>query len=161
VAEGLAGILLTAGSLAGLVTRLTAGWRIDSRQHAGLSWMAALLLTGSLGFFILSVGGRPLLIAGVLLAFAGGWGWAGLLTFVVVRANPEAAAVATGVANTGKYVGAALGPVVFGYMAEQVSFAAAWGVACIALLAGGALVVAIRLTAAGAEMAAPPPKRAT
>lgn len=161
VAEGLAGILLTAGSLAGLVTRLTAGWRIDSRQHAGLSWMAALLLAGSLGFFILSVGGRPLLIAGVLLAFAGGWGWAGLLTFVVVRANPEAAAVATGVANTGKYVGAALGPVVFGYMAEQVSFAAAWGVACIALLAGGALVVAIRLTAAGAEMAAPPPKRAT
>ena len=161
VAEGLAGILLAAGSLAGLVTRLTAGWRIDSRQHAGLPWMAALLLSGSLGFLMLSVGGRPLLVAGVLLAFAGGWGWAGLLTFVVVRANPEAAAVATGIANTGKYVGAALGPVVFGYLAEQVSFAAAWGIACIALLAGAVLVVAIRLTAAGVEMAAPPQKLAS
>ena len=161
VAEGLAGFLLTAGSLAGLVSRLAAGWMVDSRQHAGLPWMAALLISGSLGFLVLSIGGRPLLVFGILLAFAGGWGWAGLLTFVVVRANPEAAAVATGIANTGKYVGAALGPVLFGYLAERVSFATAWGVACIALLAGGALVVAIRLTGAGAEMAAPPPKRAT
>jgi len=160
VAEGLAGILLTAGSLAGLATRLAAGWKVDSRQHAGLSWMATLLLSGSLGFLVLSVGGRPLLVAGILLAFAGGWGWAGLLTFVVVRANPEAAAVATSIVNIGKYAGAALGPLIFGYLAERVSFAAAWGVACAALLVGGVLVAAIRLTPAGIEMAAPPPKRA-
>ncbi len=156
VAEGLAGILLTAGSLAGLTTRLAAGWLVDSRQHAGLPWIAALLFIGSLGFLVLSVGGRPLLVAGTLLAFAGGWGWAGLLTFVVVRANPETAAVATGIANTGKYIGAALGPVIFGTLAEQVSFAAAWGVACAVLLAGGVLMMAIRLTPAGREMAASP-----
>lgn len=159
MAEGLAGVLLAMGSLAGLMTRLAAGWKIDSRQHAGLPWMAILLLSGSLGFLVLSVGGRSLLVAGVLLAFAGGWGWAGLLTFVVVRANPEAAAVATSIANTGKYVGAGLGPVVFGSLAERVSFAAAWGAACVLLLAGGALVLVIRLTAAGREMAAAPPKR--
>jgi len=159
VAEGLAGVLLTVGSLAGLITRLTAGWLIDTRQHAGLPWIAALFISGSLGFFVLSVGGRPLLVAGILLAFAGGWGWAGLLTFVVVRANPETAAVATGIANTGKYVGASLGPVIFGRLAEQVSFAAAWTAACVVLLVGGVLMVVIRLTAAGREMAAPPPKR--
>jgi cyanate permease len=152
-------VLLAVGSLAGLVTRLAAGWRVDSRQHAGLAWMATLLLAGSLGFLVLSVGGRPLLVAGVVLAFAGGWGWAGLLTFVVVRANPQAAAVATGIANTGKYVGAGLGPVLFGYLAERVSFAAAWGLACILLLTGGVLVLAIRLTGAGREMADPTQKR--
>jgi MFS family permease len=161
VAEGLAGLLLAVGSLAGLVTRLAAGWKIDSRQHAGLHWMATLLVTGSLGFLVLSVGGRPWLVAGVLLAFAGGWGWAGLLTFVVIRANPESAAVATGIANTGKYVGAGLGPVLFGYLAQRVSFAAAWGLASSMLLAGGILVLIIRLTGAGREMAAPPPKRTT
>ena len=159
VAEGLAGVLLAIGSLAGLATRLAAGWKIDSHQHAGLYWMAALLGTGALGFLVLSAGGRPLLVAGVVLAFAGGWGWAGLLTFVVVRANPEAAAVATGIANTGKYVGAGLGPVLFGYLAQRVSFAAAWGLACTMLFAGGALVLVIRLTGAGREMAAPAPKR--
>jgi MFS family permease len=159
VAEGLAGVLLATGSLAGLITRLAAGWKVDSRQHAGLPWMATLLLVGSLGFLVLSVGGRPLLVAGVLLAFAGGWGWAGLLTFVVVRANAEAAAVATGIANTGKYVGAGLGPVLFGYLAERVSFAAAWGLACVLLLTGAVLVLVVRMTEAGREMAAPPPKR--
>lgn len=160
VAEGLAGILLTVGSLAGLVTRLAAGWMVDSRQHAGLAWIAALLLSGSLGFFVLAAGGRPFLVIGTLIAFAGGWGWAGLLTFVVVRANPETAAVATGIANTGKYIGAALGPVIFGYLAEQASFVTAWTAACVVLLAGGVLMGAIRLTPAGREMAAPPQKHA-
>jgi cyanate permease len=84
-----------------------------------------------------------------------------LLTFVVIRANPESAAVATGIANTGKYVGAGLGPVLFGYLAQRVSFAAAWGLASSMLLAGGILVLVIRLTGAGKAMAAPPPKRTT
>jgi cyanate permease len=159
VAEGLAGVLLTTGSFAGLCTRLLAGWLVDRRQHAGLAWIAALLLGGSLGFLVLSVGGRPLLVAGILLAFGGGWGWAGLLTFVVVRADPAAAATATGIANTGKYVGAGLGPVLFGLLAEGVSFAAAWGVASVLLLAGGLLVAAIRLSRAGRAMADPPPRR--
>jgi MFS family permease len=159
VAEGLAGILLAIGSLTGLITRLASGWKIDARQHAGLTWMAVLLFSGSLGFLVLSVAGYPLLVAGILLAFAGGWGWAGLLTFVVVRANPDAAATATGIVNTGKYLGAGLGPFLFGHLAERVSFATAWGVACVLLLAAGALVLVIRLTGAGREMAAPQPKR--
>ncbi|MBU1492434.1 MAG: MFS transporter [Actinobacteria bacterium] len=156
VAEGSAGILLTIGSLAGLTMRLVSGWLVDRRQHTGLPWMAALLAAGSLGFLVLAIGGRPLLVAGVLLAFAGAWGWAGLLTFVVVRANPGAPAAATGIANTGKYIGADAGPALLGYLAERVSFSAAWGVACGLLALSAVIVTVIRLTPSGIAMADPP-----
>ena len=156
VAEGSAGILLTIGSLAGLIVRLTSGWLVDRRQHTGLPWIAALLFVGSLGFLVLALGGSALLVLGVLLAFAGGWGWAGLLTFIVVRANPGAPATATGIVNTGKYVGAAAGPALVGYMAEQASFSVAWWVACGFLFLAAIIVTAVRLTPAGTEMADPP-----
>jgi MFS family permease len=153
--EGMAGLLLTVGSLAGLLMRLVSGSLVDVRQHTGLPWMAALLFTGSAGFLVLALGGRTLLILGILLAFAGGWGWAGLLTFVVVRANPDAAATATGIANTGKYVGAAVGPAVVGYMADRASFAAAWWLAGSVLLASAIIVTVVRLTPSGTAMADP------
>ncbi len=156
VAEGPAGILLTIGSLAGLTLRLTSGWMVDRRQHTGLPWMAALLLIGSLGFLVLASGGSTLLVVGVLLAFAGAWGWAGLLTFIVVRANPGAPAAATGIVNTGKYIGAAAGPVLLGYLADRVSFSAAWWVACGLLGVASVIVTVIRLTPSGIEMADPP-----
>lgn len=161
VAEGPAGILLTIGSLAGLIVRLTSGWLVDRRQHTGLPWMAALLFIGSLGFLVLAVGGSTLLVVGILLAFAGGWGWAGLLTFIVVRANPGAPATATGIVNTGKYVGAAAGPALVGYLAERTSFSVAWWVACSVLFLAAVIVIAVRMTPAGKEMADPPSETTT
>jgi predicted MFS family arabinose efflux permease len=155
VSEGGAGILLTSGSLAGMIMRLTSGWLVDRRQHTGLPWMASLLFVGSLGFLALASGAGTLLIPGILLTFAGGWGWAGLLTFIVVRANPDAAATATGIANTGKYVGAATGPALFGYLAERVSFSLAWWLAGGVLLAAAVMVTVIRLTPSGADLAHP------
>lgn len=157
--EGLAGILLTIGSLAGLVLRLASGYLVDRRQHTGLPWMAALLFTGSVGFLVLAAGGSTFLVVGILLAFAGGWGWAGLLTFIVVRANPDAPATATGIANTGKYIGAATGPALFGYLAERASFTLAWSLACGVLLLAAIIVTVIRLSPSGIEMADPPSER--
>jgi predicted MFS family arabinose efflux permease len=161
VSEGGAGILLTFGSMAGMLMRLTSGWLVDRRQHTGLAWMASLLFVGSLGFLALASGARAMLIPGILLAFAGGWGWAGLLTFVVVRANPNAAATATGIANTGKYVGAATGPALFGYLAERASFSLAWWLAGGVLLAAAVLATVIRLTPSGADLADPSTDGAT
>jgi len=156
VSAGAAGVLLTFGSLAGLTTRLTSGFLVDRRQHTGLPWIAALLLVGSGGFLLLATGGSAFLTLAVLVAFAGAWGWAGLLTFVVVRANPGAPATATAIANTGKYVGAAAGPALAGVLAEQVSFEAAWWVGCGLLMAAAIIVSVIRLTPSGFEMANPP-----
>jgi predicted MFS family arabinose efflux permease len=154
VSEGPAGLMLTLGSAAGLVVRLISGWLIDRRQTAGLAWLAALLGGGAVGIATMAAGGRPWLLAGGVLAFAAGWGWAGLLSFVVVRANPESAALASGMTNTGKYLGAGGGPLLFGFLADQTSFATAWWVVAAAM-AGGAVVVALlRRTAGGRSMAA-------
>ena len=156
LAEGTAGLLLSIGSLVGLAVRLGSGLLVDRRQQRGLEGIAVLLAIGALGFAVLAAGGRTVIVLGVLLAFAGGWGWAGLLTFVVVRANPAAAATATGIANTGKYIGAAAGPVIVGLLAERVSFAASWWLAGGLLLGAAIIVVAIRLTPSGAAMAFAP-----
>jgi cyanate permease len=156
IAEGTAGVLLTVGSLVGLTVRLGSGWAVDRRQGAGQTAIAALLFLGSAGFLVLALGGGWLLVTGVVLAFAGGWGWAGLLTFIVVRANPDAAATATGIANTGKYVGAGAGPFLMGLLAQQASFAAAWAIAAGLLLAAAILITGLRLSAAGRDIAHPP-----
>jgi predicted MFS family arabinose efflux permease len=48
------------------------------------------------------------------------------MTFFVVWANPHAPAVATGITHTGTYVGAAVGPLLIGHLAERTSFTVAW-----------------------------------
>ncbi len=143
--ESAAGILLAAGSVAGLTTRLLIGWLVDRRRYTGLPAIATLLAGGSLGLAVMASGGGPLVIAGVLVAFAFGWGWSGLLTFAVVRANPAAPAAATGITHTGVYVGAAVGPPLFGLLAERVSFAAAWWSTSAALAMSTVLVTVIWL----------------
>ena len=70
--------------------------------------------------------------------------------------HPGAPATATGIVNTGKYVGAAAGPALVGYLAERASFSVAWWVACGFLFLATIIVTAIRLTPAGTEMADPP-----
>jgi predicted MFS family arabinose efflux permease len=152
-AEGTAGLLLALGSSAGIVTRLIAGWLIDRRQHAGLLGIAALLAAGALGLVVVATGGRSWVVAGSLVGFIGGWGWSGLLTFAVVSANPEAPATATGIAHTGTYVGAAAGPVLFGLLAEHVSYEAAWWSTAGALAAATAIMVWVWITDRDAGMA--------
>jgi cyanate permease len=71
-----------------------------------------------------------------LLAFAAGWGWPGLFQLTVTRSNPEAPAAATGVTQTGAFVGSALGPLMFGWLVESTSYAAAWAVMAGMLFTG-------------------------
>jgi predicted MFS family arabinose efflux permease len=150
VSESTAGLLLALGSTGGIVARLLAGWLIDRRQHAGLLGIAGLLGAGSLGLAVVAVGGRGWLVAGTLLAFTGGWGWSGLMTFAVVRANPDAPAAATGITHTGTFVGAAVGPPLFGLAAEHVSFATAWWIATAAVALAAALVLFVHAGSRGA-----------
>jgi len=154
VGEGGAGLLLALGSAAGLAVRLIAGWLIDRRQQSGTAWMAVMLAGGGLGLAVMASGGRGWLVAGTLLAFAAGWGWAGLLAFVVVRANPETAAAASGITNTGKYLGAGGGPLLFGFLAERYSFEVALWVAAASMILGALVVAVLRVTPAGRSMAA-------
>ncbi len=144
VEEQIAGLLLAAGGFCGILARLIAGRAIDRVSQADLVVIAVMMCIGALGVVILNLGGRAGLILGGLLAFTFGWGWSGLFTFAVVRDNPDAPAAAWGIPQTGKFLGAALGPVIFGIVAERVSFGAAYWLSTGALLLGAGLMVYVR-----------------
>jgi cyanate permease len=126
VGEGAAGLLLTISSLAGITARIGAGWTVDRRRSSGLGELRLMLLAGALGLALLSTGVPALVWLGAVCAFAGGWGWTGVLNYVVVRAYPGAPASATGVAQAGVYIGATIGVPLFGQLVEATTYSTAW-----------------------------------
>ena len=89
-------------------------------------------------------------VAGALVAFTLGWGWPGLFNLAVVDSNRETPGSATGVSQTGIYVGAAAGPAAFGALAAGAGYSTAWlFVAVTTLLSAGVLWQAGRASAVG------------
>lgn len=140
--ESAAGLLLTAGSAVGITMRLYAGHRADRRGERHLPVVATLLVGGAGGYLLLAPGTRPSHLLGALFAFGAGWAWPGLFNLAVVRANPSAPASATGITQTGVYVGGLAGPAVFGAVADAHGFGVAWTLAAAssALAAAGVLI---------------------
>ena len=143
-----AGLLLASGSAASIVVRVLFGRLADGMNGGRLLLVAGMLATGVAGFVMLATGEVALILPGVLLAFAAGWGWPGLFNFAVVKTSPGHPAAATGVTQTGASAGAAVGPLVFGVVAEAASYDVAWLVsgasalgALAAILAGRRLVL--------------------
>lgn len=147
LAASFAGYLLAVGSGLGIVTRLTVGALADRRQGAHLVRVAIMLAGGCVGFVLLAIAEPPVLfLIGTAIAFIAGWGWNGLFTFSVVRSYREAAAAATGLTQTGLWLGGMLGPLLFGLVAEARSFAAAWaGAGVVMLVAAVVIMVGSRL----------------
>lgn len=141
VAPGLAGLVLTLGSVVGLAVRILHGWMADRRSGAHMAFVAGSMLSGAVGLALLAVPGPATLLVGVVLAFGLGWSWPGLLQFAVVRLNPAAPAAATAIVQLGVYAGGFVGPIGFGYLATHASFAVAWIVAAAAMLVAGAGVL--------------------
>ena len=71
-------------------------------------------MAGAGGFALLAVGEPAPFVAGALVAFTLGWGWPGLFNLAVVDLHREAPGAATGISQTGIYVGAAAGPAATG-----------------------------------------------
>ena len=141
-----AGYLLAAGSAFSIAVRIFFGYLADGMNSGRLRIVAGMLALGVVGFGMLASGVDYLLVVGVLLAFGAGWGWPGLFNFAIVRSNPGAPAAATGVTQTGASAGAALGPLIFGFVVEAFSYAAAWMLCgAIALLAFIAILVGRRM----------------
>jgi MFS family permease len=137
VAPGLAGLVLTLGSVVAVVMRMLHGWLADRRAGGHVAVVAGSLLLGAAGVVLLAVPGSVALVVGTVLGFGLGWSWPGLLQFAVVRLNPSAPAAATAIVQVGVYAGGCLGPVGFGLLATGISFAAAWIVAAVAMLIAG------------------------
>ncbi|MEJ7841384.1 MAG: MFS transporter [Rubrobacter sp.] len=143
---GTAGLLLALGSAASIVVRVLFGRLADGMSGGRLRLVAAMLGAGVAGFVMLATGSPALVVPGVLLAFAAGWGWPGLFNFAVVKSNPGAPAAATGVTQTGASGGAAVGPVLFGLVVEAAGYGTAW------LFSGALALIAVVAILAGRRM---------
>jgi MFS family permease len=129
LSEGAAGWLLTAGSIAGITVRLLAGVQADRRDGGHLRVVALMLLLGAGAFGILAIGSEWTYLLAGPAGFMTAWAWPGLFNLAVVLANPASPAAATGITQTGTYVGAVSGPLLFGVIAEAWSYRVAWLVA--------------------------------
>ncbi|MHB8294023.1 MAG: MFS transporter [Acidimicrobiales bacterium] len=148
-APGAAGLVAAAGSLAGLASRLGSGLLADRRpRQRHFLVVASMLAGGALGDALLATGNTVAFLPAVLITFAAGWGWPGLFNFAVVQAYQRSPGTATGITQTGTYLGAVLGPLAFGLLAQHAGYPAAWLFAAAAsAAAAGAMVVGGRALA--------------
>lgn len=129
------------GSACGIAARIVLGHVADGRQKAALSTVLSMMVLGSAGFGALAVADSGWLrLLATLLAFGAGWGWPGLFVLAIVRAYPSAPAAATGVSQTGVYLGCVLGPLGFGMLVNLASYQVAWIATAGTLLVAAALL---------------------
>jgi len=140
IAEGTAGLLAAASSGLSLAVRVMLGARADRRRDYGLSTVVVLLAAGSLGFALMATDAVPSFVAGTLLAFTLGWGWPGLFNLAVVASNRETPGSASGISQTGIYVGAGGGPAAFGALYASAGHGTAWLVVAGITLIGAAVI---------------------
>jgi predicted MFS family arabinose efflux permease len=141
----LAGTLLATVSVIGLSTRVAIGRLADLHGAAGVGAVAVMLGLGVIGFATLpvSTAGSALLWVSATLAFAGGWGWPGLLTFIVARENAATPGSATGIMQSGVFTGAVAGPLLFGLGITALSYEIAWRAAAVAQLVGAIVLLVV------------------
>lgn len=135
LSEVTAGWLQFAGSGASITARLVAGVVVD-RRGGSLHGLVTLLAVGAVGFFLLAPATGALFAVLVLVAYATGWGWPGLMTATVVQADREVAASTSAITQAGVFVGAGGGPLLLGWVAEHWSYAPMWLVVAVCLLIG-------------------------
>ena len=153
LSEPAAGFLLAGVSVLMLVVRIGMGLLADRRGRGYFEMVAVMMAVGTAGYLLLATGGMAVLALGAAVAAGGGWGWPGLFNLAVVDLDRRAAAVATGITQTGVYLGAVAGPLLFGAIAERVSFGAAWVSSGVLGLLGSVTVLLGRRALGGRERA--------
>jgi MFS family permease len=151
MSEGAAGLLLAGVSLAATISRIVLGLFADRAGQEPLRPVAAMLAASVAGYLLLTAGEPGVIVAAALVAGGLGWAWPGGLNLAVVQRSPEAPAWAVGVMMTGLFVGAIVGPLLTGLLAENDLFTHAW-IACagLALLAAATIGLTLRRERAGA-----------
>src|SRR5690606_10297291 len=118
-----------AGSVVAIVTRVGLGRRADGRSGGQLLVVGAMFGLGSLAFPLLATQSPPWIVMGALVGFCLGWGWSGLFFYSVVRLNSQAAGTATGIVQTGAFLGGVIGPIAFGAAVESWGYPVGWLIA--------------------------------
>jgi predicted MFS family arabinose efflux permease len=104
-----------------------------------------MLAGGAAGYALLATGRAAFVAPGGLVCFCVGWSWPGLFNLAIVRNNPGAPGAATGITQTGTYLGAVAGPLLFGVAVDRWSYGPAWlGAGAVSLLAAAAVATGRR-----------------
>lgn len=149
--ESIAAAVLSFGSLAAIVGRLGVGILVGRSGKNGFGALILILALGAVGFACLAAGevSAVLLGIGVLFAFSAGWGWPGVIYYVVISNSSGNAGAASGFVLRGVFFGAVIGAPLFAAIAERWSYRISWTVAAGLVAIGAGLVVwAARVVAA-------------
>lgn len=155
LSPGVAGLVLSLGSLVGIVSRLAQGVQVDRNGVLPIQRLVWLYGLGGLGVLLLAVDVPVIYLIAPIPAFAFGWAWPGLFNLSVVRNNPTAPAAATGISQVGVFAGAAMGPAAGGVIVDLAGYRVLWLLGAGTLLAGAALAVYLRTRIRAARAASP------
>lgn len=140
--EGVAGLALSAAAGLGIVMRLVAGTRLDASTTPPFTAAARIFVVGVAGFALLAIRSPAVHVVAGFMAFAGGWIWPAFTNFAIVNANPMTAARATGMTQTGVYLGVMTGPATTGVVVDRAGYPTMWlMVAAIGVVAGTGLLI--------------------
>ncbi len=123
-----AGLLLMVGSLCGVSMRILSGWIGDRLGRGSLRVVIVLQVFGVAGYLALAAAGSSgiVTILATILAFAGGWGYQGLVLLAIARSNPTSPATAMAVVRLGPSTGAMIGPLLVGALVSASGYEVAW-----------------------------------
>ncbi|MGY6696032.1 MAG: MFS transporter [Roseinatronobacter sp.] len=131
----MAGLTLAAGSVLSIIIRICAGHIADRHSVDLFKVVTIMFVGGAFGYMLLAISvSYPIILIATLLAFGMGWGWSGISILGIARASAGSVGAATGFTQSGVYIGAVIGPALFGWIAETLSFSTAWAVLSIASL---------------------------
>ncbi len=141
--EGAAGLMLSAGAALGIALRLTVGFRIDAMKARPFRMAGYMVLLGAAGLALLGVRSPGVHIVATVVAFVGGWVWPVFTNYGIMRTNQQAAGAASGVTQTGVYVGVFLAPVLTGWMIDTVGYSVMWLVVAGFMVAGSVAALTV------------------
>ncbi|GAB3529642.1 MFS transporter [Arthrobacter monumenti] len=143
---GTAGLLLGLGSAAGCLARPLVGIAADRGIGGSMATVALMLAVGCAGLLAMAWGNSAAFAVGCVLGFGFGWGWNGLVHYVVSHRSHPFTARATGITQSGTYIGGTVGPFGFGFAYAAFGPTAAWTMAAsVAAMGALAALVAYRL----------------
>ena len=149
VDPGRAGSLLALGAASGITFRVVLGWMSDtfSRTPRPLLTVAFLKAFGAVMLYAFSTGetGTALLVL-VPLLFGAGHGWNGLFNLALADHYGASTARATGMVMSAQWVGAIVGPLIFGAVATRASFEHAWRFCAAATLISAMVAIGLHRT---------------
>jgi len=92
---------------------------------------ALIYLVGIIGFLLLSTRTAGIHAVASIIAFAGGWVWPVSTNFAIIGANRTRAASATGISQTGVYIGVFSAPIITGQIIDRAGYTTMWIVVAI------------------------------